>query len=257
VTLGDKERLVATYAVGLTKIYGLGERPALDGVDVAFAAGELCAVMGPSGAGKSTLLGCLAGHEPPSSGHVFVGGAHSSGVRRSDVGFVLEHSRPLGGCTVHENMRWSATLAGVSLDDRRIDRIVAALGLKDDLHTPLHLLDAERRHLAACAAALVALPPVLVVDEPHGRMPAETFDALRRCTADLGCAVVAVAGDPAAAARANRVVFLSAGRVAGLLAGPTEEAVRRAMDRLSYRSAEPIPAPLLRHWAGSGALAAH
>jgi putative ABC transport system ATP-binding protein len=249
-------RLVATYAVGLTKIYKLGDRPALDTVDVAFGAGELSAIVGPHGAGKSTLLACLAGHEPPSSGQIFVGrsGAIQSTVCRKNVGFVLEHSRPLGGCTVRENMQWTGALSGTALDGQRTRRIANILGLIDDLDTPLYLLTAERKHLAVCAAALVPLPPVLVVDEPHGSVSAETFETLHHCAADLGCAVVAVASDPAVAARADHVLFLSAGRVAGMLDSPTAQTVRRAVERLTHRGG-PIPARMFRRWARSGALA--
>ncbi|MFD0852790.1 ATP-binding cassette domain-containing protein, partial [Actinomadura adrarensis] len=63
-------RLVAAYTTGLTKTYDPAAGPALDNVNVAFRAGELCALMGPSGSGKSTLLACLAGHEPPSVGDI-------------------------------------------------------------------------------------------------------------------------------------------------------------------------------------------
>lgn len=61
---------------GLVKSYRstVGEVEALRGVDAAFAAGAVTAVVGPSGSGKSTLLRVLAGLERPSSGTVEVAG---------------------------------------------------------------------------------------------------------------------------------------------------------------------------------------
>src|SRR6266571_2356756 len=69
-------------AVQATKIYGAGETAvrALDGVSVAFPAGQLTAIMGPSGSGKSTLMHCLAGLDTATSGEVYVGGEALSGL---------------------------------------------------------------------------------------------------------------------------------------------------------------------------------
>ena len=62
----------AAQAVELRKVYGSGPTAvtALDGVTVAFPAGEFTAIMGPSGSGKSTLMHCLAGLDTATSGEV-------------------------------------------------------------------------------------------------------------------------------------------------------------------------------------------
>src|SRR5690242_7101889 len=87
-------------ATGLVKVYGSGETAvrALDGVDVAFAAGRFTAIMGPSGSGKSTLLHCLAGLDTATEGRVELGGTELTGLddtqltllRRRRVGFVFQ-----------------------------------------------------------------------------------------------------------------------------------------------------------------------
>ena len=68
---------------GLTRVYGEGEAKvvALDGIDLAIAAGEFVAVMGPSGCGKSTLLNLLGGLDAPTAGRVSIGGgAHGVAI---------------------------------------------------------------------------------------------------------------------------------------------------------------------------------
>ncbi|MFB4313193.1 ATP-binding cassette domain-containing protein [Actinomadura sp. 21ATH] len=229
------ECLVAAYTTGLTKVFDPRAEPVLDNVNVAFRAGELCALMGPPGSGKSTLLACLAGHEPPSAGRVYVGRGDARPwlpqqirqIRRGDVGFVLSHARPFPDRSVRENLEWAAALAGRSEDADRIERVTEVLGLIDDLGTPVGALPPDRRHLTMCAAALLPDPSVLLADETDGggAMTADTFAVLRRGTIEFGTTVVAVTDSPEAAALSDRVMFLNGGRIAGIVSRPAEDVV--------------------------------
>ena len=58
---------------GVGKRYGNGP-PALDGVDLCVAAGEVCGLLGPNGAGKTTLVSIIAGLRRPDEGSVAVAG---------------------------------------------------------------------------------------------------------------------------------------------------------------------------------------
>jgi putative ABC transport system ATP-binding protein len=234
------ECLVAAYTTGLTKTYDPAAAPALDNVNVAFRAGELCALMGPSGSGKSTLLACLAGHEPPSVGRVYVGRGDARPwlpqqirqICREEVGFVLSHARPFPDRSVQENLEWAAALAGSPDDASRIERVTGVLGLTDDLGTPVGRLPADRRHLTMCAAALLPDPGVLLVDEIEdgGAMTAETFAVLRECTGEFGTTVVAVTDRPEAAALSDRAMFLDSGRIVGIVARPAEDVLHELRD---------------------------
>ncbi|WP_395108366.1 ATP-binding cassette domain-containing protein [Actinomadura sp. SCN-SB] len=230
-------RLVAAYTTGLTKTYDPGGDPALDNVNVAFRAGELCALMGPSGSGKSTLLACLAGHEPPSVGRVYVGRGDARPwmpqqvrqICRDEVGFALSHSRPFLDRTVMENLEWAGALAGLPVGSRaeQIEHVAGTMGLREHLSTLVGDLPDGLRHLTMCGAALLPDPSVLLVDESESgeAMTAATFEVLRRCAGELGTTVVAVTDRPDAAALADRVMFLAAGRVAGIITRPAEDVV--------------------------------
>jgi putative ABC transport system ATP-binding protein len=249
-------RLVAAYTTGLTKTYDPAAGPALDNVNVAFRAGELCALMGPPGSGKSTLLACLAGHEPPSVGRVYVGRGDARPwlpqqvrqICRDEVGFALSHSRPFLDRTVIENLEWAAALTGIPDRARagRVERVAAVTGLDGELGTPVGELPGDRRHLTVCAAALLPDPNVLLVDEPdpRGAMTAGTFEVLRRCADELGTTVIAVTDGPDAAAFADRVLFLAAGRVAGIITRPSPDVVFELSQAFAARhdaAAGPVP----------------
>ena len=59
---------------GLTKRYAPGAAPAVEGVSLSVAQGELLSIIGPSGCGKTTLLRLIAGFERPEAGDVIISG---------------------------------------------------------------------------------------------------------------------------------------------------------------------------------------
>ncbi|HEU5001614.1 MAG TPA: ATP-binding cassette domain-containing protein [Actinomycetota bacterium] len=89
-------------AVGVTKIYDTGrvQVPALNGMDLRLASGEMVAVMGPSGCGKTTLLNCLSGLDSIDGGVVRIEGVpldqmsdrERTRYRAERMGFVFQFS---------------------------------------------------------------------------------------------------------------------------------------------------------------------
>jgi putative ABC transport system ATP-binding protein len=229
----------ALEATDLVKTYGSGDTAvrALDGVTVAFAAGEFTAIMGPSGSGKSTLMHCLAGLDTPASGSVRIGGTEISGLgeraltllRRQRVGFVFQSFNLLPTLTAEQNITLPLDLAGRKPDPGWWDAVIASLGLADRLrHRPSQLSGGQQQRVA-CARALITRPDVVFADEPTGnldsRSGAEVLGFLRTSVRELGQTVVMVTHDPVAASYAGRVVFLADGRVSGELLGPTPQSV--------------------------------
>jgi len=233
----------AAQAAELRKVYGSGQTAvvALDGVSATFPAGEFTAVMGPSGSGKSTFMHCLAGLDTATSGEVYVGGDRLSGMsdkrltqlRRDKVGFVFQQFNLLPTLTAEENITLPLAIAGRKPDKAWLDSVIDAVNLRDRLtHRPTELSGGQQQRVA-CARALITKPAVVFADEPTGnldsRSSAEVLAFLRRSVDELGQTVVIVTHEPSAAAYADRVLFLTDGRIVDELRAPTADSV---LDRM-------------------------
>jgi putative ABC transport system ATP-binding protein len=233
----------AAQAVELRKVYGSGQTAvvALDGVTATFPVGEFTAIMGPSGSGKSTLMHCLAGLDTATSGEVYVGGERLSGMsdrkltelRRDKVGFVFQQFNLLPTLSAEENITLPLAIAGRRPDSGWFDTVVGAVNLRDRLrHRPTELSGGQQQRVA-CARALITRPAVVFADEPTGNLDshssAEVLSFLRRSVDDLSQTVVVVTHEPSAAAYADRVLFLTDGRIVDELRTPTAETV---LDRM-------------------------
>ena len=236
----------AARAVALTKVYGAGEVAvrALDGVDVEFAAGRFTAVMGPSGSGKSTLMHCMAGLDAPTSGQTFVAeqeigrldDAALTQLRRERIGFIFQSFNLIPTLTAAENITLSADLAGSDVDAEWFGYLVGRLRIADRTsHRPSELSGGQQQRVA-CARALIGRPALIFADEPTGNLDsnasAEVLGFLRDAVEEHGQSIVMVTHEPAAAAYADRVVFLADGRVVGELSSPTADSVLEQMKRL-------------------------
>ncbi|WP_433417992.1 ABC transporter ATP-binding protein [Microtetraspora malaysiensis] len=235
------ERLHTTVELAsVTKHYSHGVT-ALDNVTIGFHHGTFTAVMGPSGSGKSTLLQCAAGLDKPTSGHVVVDGRDLTRLserkltllRRDRIGFVFQSFNLLPSLTAAQNVALPLRLAGRRPDPELVEQSLASVGLADRAaHRPAELSGGQQQRVAI-ARALVTRPAVLFGDEPTGALDTNTSrDVLRllRSLVDKQAqTIVMVTHDPAAAAYADRVLFLADGRVCGELADPTPEAVASRM----------------------------
>jgi putative ABC transport system ATP-binding protein len=239
--------------------YGEGrtEVRALDGVDLTIEKGEMVAIMGPSGSGKSTLLHIVGALESPTSGTIAVGGLHFQGLddkqltelRRDHIGFVFQFFNLLPSLTAEENVTLPAVIA--KRHDRAIRErartLLARVDLADRMdHLPAELSGGQQQRVSI-ARALLLSPELVLADEPTGNLDSrsgrEVLRVLRELNEDEGHTVVMVTHDAAAAAAADRVIFLRDGKLAGEVEGGS---TRRAADYLaSLQSAnerEPVTA---------------
>ncbi|GAA4811000.1 ABC transporter ATP-binding protein [Actinomycetospora chlora] len=243
----------AARAEAVSKVYGSGETRvrALDVVDAGFVHGELTAVMGPSGSGKSTLMQCLSGLDRVSSGRVWIGDQELSGLgeraltelRRDRVGFVFQAFNLLPTLTARENITLPADLGGRAVEADWLDHVVDTLGLRERLaHRPGELSGGQQQRVA-CARALVGRPELVLADEPTGnldsRAAGEVLGLLRRSVDDLGQTIALVTHDAAAAAHADRVLFLHDGRLVAELSSADAGEVLETMAGLEHAGAEP------------------
>jgi ABC-2 type transport system ATP-binding protein len=218
----------AVEVEGLRKHYGATR--AVDGLDLTVATGELVAIVGPNGAGKTTALEVLEGHRRRDSGRVSVLGfdPELGGARfRERIGIMLQDA----GLDEAFSARELLTLyAGFYPRPRRVDDVLAQVGLSDAADTRTGALSGGQRRRADLALALVGGPDLLFLDEPTtGFDPAarqrawEMIDGLR----EHGMTVVLTTHYMEEAQRlADRVGVLVRGRLLAL-GTPTELAAHR------------------------------
>ena len=233
----------AASAVDATKIYGRGDNEvrALDGISVAFERGVFTAIMGPSGSGKSTLMHCVAGLDNLTAGRVFIGGVELGSLtekeltrlRRDRVGFIFQAYNLVPTLNALENITLPIDLAGRDSDGDYVDSVIDAVGLRPRLsHRPSELSGGQQQRVAV-ARALASRPEIIFADEPTGNLDSragmEILGFMRRAVNDLGQTIVMVTHDPNAAAYADRVIFLSDGRIVDEMREPTAQ---RVLDRL-------------------------
>ena len=234
---------IAARAEDLVKVFGAGETAvtALDSVSVTFPHAELTAIMGPSGSGKSTLLHCMAGLDTVTSGRAWVGDTEISQLdeagltrlRRDRLGFIFQAYNLLPQLTAAENITLPLDLAGAKPERSWLDQVIEAVGLRSRLsHRPAELSGGQQQRVAV-ARALASKPELIFADEPTGnldsRAGAEILGFMRRSVDEFAQSIVMVTHDPAAAAYADRVLFLADGRIVDELASPTAD---RVLDHL-------------------------
>jgi putative ABC transport system ATP-binding protein len=237
---------VAASARSATKVYGSDDTRvvALDEVDIDFARGQFAAIMGPSGSGKSTLMHCMAGLDRLTSGNAHIGDTDISTanereltrLRRDRLGFVFQSFNLVPTLSAIENITLPMDLAGTRPDREWLDSVIATVGLGDRLtHRPNELSGGQQQRVAV-ARALANQPAIIFADEPTGNLDshagAEILEFMRHAVRDLGQTIVMVTHDPVAASYADRVVFLTDGRITDQLFDPTPDAVLDQMRQL-------------------------
>ncbi|MBD5367025.1 MAG: ABC transporter ATP-binding protein [Bacteroides sp.] len=152
---------------GLSKSYG--SLLALDNIELSVSKGELFGLIGPDGAGKSSLYRILATLSRPDSGHATVCGLDT--VRdytkvRTKVGYMPERFSLYQDLTVAENLKFYASLFGVSLRDN-YGLIAPIFGqLERFPNRKAGALSGGMKQKLALSCALIHRPEVLLLDEP-------------------------------------------------------------------------------------------
>jgi thiol reductant ABC exporter CydD subunit len=206
---------------GLRVTYPGREHPALDGVSLTVAPGEVLAITGPSGCGKSTLVQVLLGLVAPDAGSVRAGATDVATLDpdawRRRAAWVPQHPH-LFAASVADNVR----LGRAGATPAEVERAIANAGLSQVVsRLPQGLdtcigergarLSAGERQRVALARAFLRDAPLLLLDEPTANLDGQTeagiIDAVRRLC--RGRTAIVVAHRPALLEVADRIVDLS------------------------------------------------
>jgi ABC-2 type transport system ATP-binding protein len=173
----------------LTKRYG--DRTAVDDVSFDVPRGQVVGFLGPNGAGKSTTLRVLAGFLGATEGEVVVDGhdlaAESVEARRS-IGYMPETVPLYPEMRVVEYLRFRAELKGVARASRKafVDDAMEKAGVVDVASTRIGHLSKGYRQRVGLADALVARPPLVILDEPTAGLDPNQIRDVRTLVRSLG-----------------------------------------------------------------------
>jgi ABC-2 type transport system ATP-binding protein len=182
--------VTAAIAVeGLTKLYG--DHAAIDGVSFEVARGEVVGFLGPNGAGKSTTLKILAGFLGATSGRARIDGydvVEEPDEARRRTGYMPENVPLYPEMRVREYLKFRAEVKRVPSWQRKgaVERAMGLARVEDVADTLIDHLSKGYRQRVGLADALVARPPLLVLDEPTAGMDPNQIRDVRALVRDLG-----------------------------------------------------------------------
>lgn len=155
----------------LTKRFG--SRTVVNQLTFTIRSGLVTGFLGPNGAGKSTTMRMIVGLVHPSEGHALIDGRPYRSLRRptAKVGVMLEAQAVQGYRTGAEHLLWQARIAGVARS--RVAQTLELVGLSDAADRRVGGYSLGMWQRLALAGALLADPPVLILDEPINGLDAE------------------------------------------------------------------------------------
>ena len=191
--------------------------------------GEFTVIMGSSGSGKSTLLYAISGMDKATSGEVTYNNLNITELsekeltklRHKDFGFVFQQMHLVSNLTLFENVCISGYL-NKDKTKKEVNEAAEALFNRMDIekvktHLPNQVSGGEQQR-CAIARAIINNPKIVFADEPTGALnkknSVEVLDILSSLSED-GQSIIMVTHDIRGAIRADRIIYLSDGKVIG------------------------------------------
>ena len=217
---------MTNYLVQATNLHKyFGDTPAVDGVDLNIAAGEIYGLVGSDGAGKTTTMRLLVGALLPDKGDVTICGydlRKQTELARSTIGYLSQRFSMYEDLTVLENIRFFAEIRRLSSTEwlPRSMEILEFVGLDKFKDRRAGQLSGGMKQKLGLASALITRPRLLLLDEPTtGVDPVTRQDfwqlVIKLVAGREGDGVSVIISTPYMdeASRCHRVGFMKAGRI--------------------------------------------
>ncbi len=224
----DRAEEILIEIEGMEKIYNPGENEvrALDGIDLTIYEKEFVAIIGHSGSGKSTLMNMLGCLDIPTSGTYTLHGIdvsdmddnELSDVRNREIGFIFQGFNLIQNLTALENVMLPLIYRGVGKRQREdlSLRALEKVGLEHRIdHKPAQMSGGQQQRVAI-ARAIAQAPPIILADEPTGNLDSKSTQEIMQILRELhgeGRTVILITHDNEIAARADRVINISDGKI--------------------------------------------
>jgi ABC-2 type transport system ATP-binding protein len=127
--------------------------------------GSVYGLVGPSGSGKTTFIRALIGRQRIAAGELRVDGLPAGDpALRARIGYMPQETAVYGDLSGRENLEFFAAVYRVS--PGRVDELLDLLDMRDAAQRPVEFSSGGQRRRIALGVALLAAPPVLILDEP-------------------------------------------------------------------------------------------
>jgi putative ABC transport system ATP-binding protein len=204
-----------------------GPFPALKGINLEVCPGEFVGIVGKSGAGKTTLINMLTGVDRASSGEVWVGGVavHQMGEdqlavwRGRSLGIIYQSFYLMPTLSLLDNVMLPIDLCG-QFHPRKTAQLALDLlrqvGLEDHAYKLPSEISGGQQQRVAIARALANDPPLILADEPTGRLDSANAEHIFQIFMDLirrGKTILMVTHDQSLSQRVSRVIQLVDGEI--------------------------------------------
>jgi putative ABC transport system ATP-binding protein len=219
----------------LCKTYVINKRQnnVLRNVSFTIAPGEMVAVMGPSGSGKSTLLHTVSGMDPLTAGRVDFMGADISAasssqmadIRLSKMGFVFQQMYMMKNLSIYDNIILPAYQSGEvrgkaarRSKNERAKELMRKMDIIEVADNDINEVSGGQLQRACICRSLINEPSIIFADEPTGSLnkqaSADVMEEILNVNRE-GTAVLLVTHDVRVAAKCERVLFLTDGKITG------------------------------------------
>lgn len=213
----------------LVKVYesSAGDYPALKRVNLDVFPGEFLGIMGKSGAGKTTLVNMITGVDHLTSGEVWVNSTsvHQMNENRlalwrgRNLGIIYQSFHLMPNLTLLDNVMLPMDLSGTyqkrASQARALD-LLRQVELEEHAFKLPSAISGGQQQRVAIARALANDPPILIADEPTGRLDSGTAETIFHIFLELvaqGKTILMVTHDSSLAHRVTRTLHIVDGEI--------------------------------------------